>query len=160
VPPTAVQGPLVVSTGRHPAPPFDVLPTPATRHPPLMMHRGKRAFAWILSSLAAVSPFFQISKILTINRHSGIAGLSAAYALAVSGHRVQVFEQAHGLKHEPGGTRLPPNATRILTHWGVEKELAQKGATTSSSSILDSECHRHQQALPVSVACTSRARQC
>ena len=80
---------------------------------------------------------------LTINQYSGIAGLSAAYALAASGHRVRVFEQARGLKHQPGGLRLPPNATRILSHWGVEKELAQKASTTPSSSILDSECHRH-----------------
>jgi hypothetical protein len=80
---------------------------------------------------------------LTINRYSGIAGLSAAYALAASGHRVRLFEQARGLDRQHGGIRLPPSATRILRHWGVEKEIAQKASSTTSSAILDSECHKH-----------------
>ncbi|KAF8260820.1 hypothetical protein EI94DRAFT_1706007 [Lactarius quietus] len=67
----------------------------------------------------------------------GIAGLAAAYALAASGHRVRVLEQARGLKRRPGGVRLPPNATRILSYWGVEKEIAQKASTIPSTSILD-----------------------
>jgi hypothetical protein len=33
--------------------------------------------------------------------------------------------------------RLPPSATRILRHWGVEKEIAQKASSTTSSSTLD-----------------------
>ncbi|KAI0000203.1 FAD/NAD-P-binding domain-containing protein [Russula compacta] len=72
----------------------------------------------------------------------GIAGLSVAYALAASGHRVQVLEQARGLKHRPGGIRLPPSATRILSHWEVEKELAEKASITPSSSILDMKTGR------------------
>lgn len=67
----------------------------------------------------------------------GIAGLAAAYALAASGHRVRVLEQARGLKYCPGGVRLPPNATRILSYWGVEKDITQKASTIPSSSILD-----------------------
>ncbi|KAH9973872.1 hypothetical protein BGW80DRAFT_1496011 [Lactifluus volemus] len=67
----------------------------------------------------------------------GIAGLAAAYALAASGHRVRVLEQAQGLQFRPGGLRLPPNATRILSYWGVEKEIAQKASTATSSSIMD-----------------------
>ncbi|KAH9003413.1 hypothetical protein EDB86DRAFT_2799111 [Lactarius hatsudake] len=67
----------------------------------------------------------------------GIAGLAAAYALAASGHRVRVLEQAWSLKRCPGGVRLPPNATRILSYWGVEKEVSQKASTIPSSSILD-----------------------
>jgi 2-polyprenyl-6-methoxyphenol hydroxylase-like FAD-dependent oxidoreductase len=70
----------------------------------------------------------------------GIAGLAAAYALAASGHRVRVLEQAQGLQFRPGGLRLPPNATRILSYWGVEKEIAQKASAATSSSIMDSEC--------------------
>jgi len=88
----------------------------------------------------------EIRYLLTTDTTStGIAGLSAAYALAASGHSVQVLEQARGLQHQPGGSLLPPNATRILTHWGVGRELAQKAATTSSSSILDCEYHELQQ---------------
>jgi 2-polyprenyl-6-methoxyphenol hydroxylase-like FAD-dependent oxidoreductase len=86
---------------------------------------------------------------------SGIAGLSAAYALAASGHRVQVFEQAHSLIHQPGGVHLPPNATRILTHWGLGKELVQMSATTKSSSIIDCEYHEPRQLLPL-----ARVRRC
>lgn len=72
-------------------------------------------------------------------RPPGIAGLAAAYALAASGHRVRVLEQAQGLKRCPGGVRLPPNATRILSYWGVEKDIAQKASTIPSASFLDSE---------------------
>lgn len=80
---------------------------------------------------------------------SGISGLATAYALAVSGHRVQVFEQACSLSYQPGGVHLPPNATRILTHWGIGEELIAKAATTKSSSIIDCEYHDPQQLLPV-----------
>jgi hypothetical protein len=45
-----------------------------------------------------------------------------------------------GLKHRPGGVRLPPGATKILSYWGIEQEVAQKASITPSSSILDSEC--------------------
>jgi salicylate hydroxylase len=84
----------------------------------------------------------EIRYLLTTDTTStGIAGLSAAYALAASGHRVQVLERARGLQHQPGGAQIPPNATRILTHWGLGRELAQRAATTSSSSILDCEYH-------------------
>ncbi len=115
-----------------------------------MIHRDKQAFTWILSSLAAVCPCLSYNTEYYLQPtlpSSGIAGLSAAYALAASGHRVQVLEQARGLKCKPGGAQLPPNATRILTHWGVGKELVQKASTTASSSILDREYHELQQLL-------------
>ncbi|KAI0266066.1 hypothetical protein BC834DRAFT_843152 [Gloeopeniophorella convolvens] len=67
----------------------------------------------------------------------GIAGLAAAYALAASGHRVRVLEREASVSNRPGGVRLPPNLTRILTYWGLEEELAQKATITTSSSILD-----------------------
>ncbi|KAI0298695.1 hypothetical protein B0F90DRAFT_1668981 [Multifurca ochricompacta] len=73
----------------------------------------------------------------------GIAGLAAAYALAASGHRVRVLEQAWGFQSRSGGIRLPPNATRILSHWGVDKELTQRASVTPSSLILDSEYLGH-----------------
>ncbi|KAF7354631.1 3-hydroxybenzoate 6-hydroxylase 1 [Mycena sanguinolenta] len=52
----------------------------------------------------------------------GISGLACAYALGRSGHNVRVFEKTNG--HQRGaGVRVPPNLTKILIEWGLEKEL-------------------------------------
>ncbi|KAF9447713.1 FAD/NAD(P)-binding domain-containing protein, partial [Macrolepiota fuliginosa MF-IS2] len=54
----------------------------------------------------------------------GVAGLASAFALAKSGHRVQVLEKTHGLHQRSGGIRVPPNLTKILLEWGLHEELA------------------------------------
>lgn len=75
---------------------------------------------------------------------AGIAGLASAIALRRVGHRVSVLERhdsvtkvrrsnmvdvSHSADDElrfikaTGGCRMPPNLTKILFHWGLEKEL-------------------------------------
>ncbi|KAF5362108.1 hypothetical protein D9756_002530 [Leucocoprinus leucothites] len=51
----------------------------------------------------------------------GIGGLATAYALAKSGHRVQVLEKSSGLHQRAGGIRVPPNMTKILLAWGLHE---------------------------------------
>lgn len=54
---------------------------------------------------------------------AGIGGLSAAIALRDGGHNVRVIEQAPRLGEVGAGIQLAPNATRLLTQWGVADVL-------------------------------------
>ena len=50
---------------------------------------------------------------------AGIAGLSAALALARSGYEAIVFERAKQLAEFGAGLQITPNASRILRKLGV-----------------------------------------
>lgn len=54
---------------------------------------------------------------------AGIGGLSAAIALARTGHHVHLLEQADGFSEVGAGIQLGPNATRLLRAWQVDKVL-------------------------------------
>lgn len=54
---------------------------------------------------------------------AGIAGLACAIALRRVGHRVVVLEKHDSITKATGGCRMPPNLSKILFHWGLEKEL-------------------------------------
>jgi salicylate hydroxylase len=55
---------------------------------------------------------------------AGIAGLTAALALARAGLRVSVLEQAAKLEETGAGIQLSPNATRVLSALGLRERLA------------------------------------
>lgn len=57
----------------------------------------------------------------------GIGGLSAAYALAASGHAVRLYEQASRFGEVGAGLQLAPNATRILAEWGLLDDIVDIG---------------------------------
>ena len=57
----------------------------------------------------------------------GIGGLANAYALASTGHRVRVLEQAASFEEVGAGLQLAPNATRILDEWGMLDEVIAAG---------------------------------
>jgi salicylate hydroxylase len=54
---------------------------------------------------------------------AGIGGLTAAHAIAGSGFRVLLFEQARQLSDIGAGLQLSPNATRILIELGLAERL-------------------------------------
>jgi salicylate hydroxylase len=54
---------------------------------------------------------------------AGIAGLTAALALARAGMRVTVLEQAERLTETGAGIQLSPNATRVLIALGLRERL-------------------------------------
>ena len=54
---------------------------------------------------------------------AGIAGLTAALAMARAGLRVTVLEQADKLLETGAGLQLSPNATRVLTALGLRERL-------------------------------------
>jgi salicylate hydroxylase len=54
---------------------------------------------------------------------AGIAGLSAALAIARAGRRVLLLEKAPALTEAGAGIQLSPNASRHLRRWGVLERL-------------------------------------
>ena len=78
----------------------------------------------------------------------GIAGLSAALAIARAGRAVHVFEREAQRTEEGAGLQLSPNATRHLRAWGVldaleskalapERVIVRRGADAAILSELD-----------------------
>ncbi|KAG1838188.1 hypothetical protein DFJ58DRAFT_814536 [Suillus subalutaceus] len=68
----------------------------------------------------------------------GIAGLACAIALRRVGHHVVVLEQYSDIdisKMLHGGIRLPPNASKVLFHWGLERALRQVSVTSSAINV-------------------------
>jgi len=57
----------------------------------------------------------------------GIGGLSTAYALACTGQRVRVLEQAERFGEVGAGLQLAPNATRVLRRWGLLDQVTAAG---------------------------------
>lgn len=53
----------------------------------------------------------------------GIAGLSCAVALARVGHTVTVLERQMDLHEGSCGSRVAPNLSKILYHWGLEEDV-------------------------------------
>ncbi|KAK4936727.1 hypothetical protein LTR10_022451 [Elasticomyces elasticus] len=56
---------------------------------------------------------------------AGLAGLGAAIALNQQGHDVDVFEQSSFLNEVGAAIHIPPNATRVLNEWGVDRNDLQ-----------------------------------
>jgi len=67
--------------------------------------------AWVQSSLPAKCPL-QIHIV-----GAGIAGLTAAISLTLSGHKVVIFERAPVFGEVGAGIQVPPNSTRYLLAW-------------------------------------------
>ena len=66
---------------------------------------------------------------------AGIAGLTAAIALADRGFAVRVFERAPELQEIGAGLQLSPNATRLLTRLGV-LDLLTSSAVAPPAIVL------------------------
>ena len=67
---------------------------------------------------------------------AGIAGLTAALALARAGLRVSVLEQAAKLEETGAGIQLSPNATRVLIALGLRKRLAPLAMTPRAIRVM------------------------
>lgn len=60
----------------------------------------------------------------------GICGLSVAISLTRKGHKVTVLESSTRLTEFGAGIQISPNATRILSAWGVLAALEKVASNT------------------------------
>ncbi|MET3589965.1 salicylate hydroxylase [Bartonella silvatica] len=68
---------------------------------------------------------------------AGIAGLSSALALAHKGIASTIIEKCNQLDTVGAGIQLTPNATRILSQWGVLNKLTKAGITPHFLELRD-----------------------
>jgi len=79
----------------------------------------------------------------------GIAGLSAALALAQAGWPVVVYEKVITLREIGAGLQLGPNATRWLRHWGVLDALLLYSSAPQFIHLNDGKSGKTLTSLPV-----------
>lgn len=80
---------------------------------------------------------------------AGIAGLTAALALARAGLRVSVLEQTEKLQETGAGLQLSPNATRILFALGLRERLAPLAVAPQAIRVMAGGSGREITRIPL-----------
>ena len=79
----------------------------------------------------------------------GIAGLTAALALAQQKFKVLVLEKASKFQEVGAGVQLSPNATCILENIGILKQCKQKGVVPDNILMIDGHNFSTLTKLPI-----------
>jgi 2-polyprenyl-6-methoxyphenol hydroxylase-like FAD-dependent oxidoreductase len=87
---------------------------------------------------------------------AGIGGLTAALALAHSGFRALVLEQAERLEETGAGIQLSPNATRILLDLGLAGRLRPHVVAPAAIRVLGARSGREIVRVPLGDEATQR----
>ena len=87
---------------------------------------------------------------------AGIAGLTAALALARNGFSVVVLEQADRLEETGAGIQLSPNATRALIDLGLGDRLRPHVVAAEALRVLDARTGREIVRMPLGAAAEQR----
>ncbi|MEJ2377694.1 MAG: FAD-dependent monooxygenase [Pseudolabrys sp.] len=80
---------------------------------------------------------------------AGIAGLTAAVAMARAGLRVTVLEQANKLEETGAGIQLGPNATRVLIDLGLRERLKSLAMTPQAICVMSGGSGREIVRIPL-----------
>jgi salicylate hydroxylase len=80
---------------------------------------------------------------------AGIAGLTAALALARAGMRVTVLEQAAKLVEAGAGIQLSPNVTRVLTALGLRERLEASAMKPNAIRVMSGGSGREIVRIPL-----------
>lgn len=67
---------------------------------------------------------------------AGIGGLTAALALAATGHRIVILEQTARLQEAGAGLQLSPNASRVLIRLGLRAPLAAAAIVPEAVRVI------------------------
>src|SRR5215813_14269788 len=80
---------------------------------------------------------------------AGIAGLTAALALARAGIRVTVYEQTAKLEETGAGVQLSPNGTRVLIALGLRERLASVAVAPQAIRVMSGGSAREVVRIPL-----------
>src|SRR5580658_6081515 len=80
---------------------------------------------------------------------AGIGGLTVSLALARSGFRVIILEQADRLEETGAGIQLSPNATRVLIELGLGDRLRPHVVTPRALRVLVGKSGREIMRMPL-----------
>lgn len=83
---------------------------------------------------------------------AGIAGLTAALALARAGFRVTVLEQAERLEETGAGLQLSPNALNVLFSLGLRERLAPMAVAPQAIRVMSGGSGREITRMPLTGA--------
>jgi len=86
----------------------------------------------------------------------GVGGLTAALALALGGHRVQVLERAPRFAQGGPGLRLAPNATAVLARLGLLDQVLDVGSRPRRARLRDLGSGAELAALDLGAPLTAR----
>src|SRR5512135_324972 len=87
---------------------------------------------------------------------AGIAGLTAALALARAGLRVTVLEQATKLEETGAGIQIGPNAARVLIALGLRERLAPSVMTPQAIRVMAGGSGREIARIPLGATAEDR----
>lgn len=73
---------------------------------------------------------------------AGLSGIAAAISAALSGHSVEVIEQAKELAEVGAGLQITPNASRLLQYWKLSPALWEAAAEPTKVTV-----HRYSGAV-------------
>lgn len=66
---------------------------------------------------------------------AGLSGIATAISAALSGHSVQVIEQAPELAEVGAGLQITPNASRLLKYWKLRDSLWEAAAEPTKLTV-------------------------
>jgi hypothetical protein len=97
-------------------------------------------FSFLVHSPRCARPVVLLLRLTHFCVYTGIGGLSVAYMLASSGHKVRVLEKHSGLGTPAASICVPPNMSKILKTWVGEEELRKIAVHNVASSLWDCKC--------------------
>jgi salicylate hydroxylase len=88
---------------------------------------------------------------------AGIGGLTASLTLAERGFRVVVLEKAERLEEAGAGLQLSPNASHILTRFGIKERLGSRAVIPDAISIMSARAGGEIARLPLGEAAAEKS---
>ncbi|KAF7121950.1 hypothetical protein CNMCM5793_009504 [Aspergillus hiratsukae] len=78
---------------------------------------------------------YEEARLRIIIAGAGLGGLAAAVSCALSGHTVEVIEQAKELVEVGAGLQITPNASRLFKYWQLPNSIWQAAAEPTALTV-------------------------